>query len=301
MRAVVLGAGVIGVSTAYFLARAGHEVHVIDRQPGAGLETSFANGGQISTSHAEPWANPMAPVHFARWLGRSGAPVIFRPRLDTRQWAWALRFWLNCLPGRTRANTEKILRLALYSRAQLAGIMAGTDLEFDLRSEGIMHIYRDQRSLDRAARQAEFLAGMGCACELLDGAGCVEREPALAPSQDQLAGAVYSRDDASGDAHKFTQGLAAHCASLGVEFSFDTEINDLTAKSGRITSAETTQGEIAGDTFILSLGSYTPLMLKRLGLKTAIYPAKGYSVTLPTEGHGGAPKVSLTDDYHKLV
>ncbi len=301
MRVVVLGAGVIGVSAAYFLAKAGHQVHVIDRQPGAGLETSFANGGQISASHAEPWANPTAPVQFLRWLGRADAPVIFRPRLDPAQWAWGLTFMRNCAPGRTRANTEKILRLALYSRAALAELMAETAIQFDHRGEGIMHIYRDRRSLERAARTAHILAPLGCAHEILDATGCVEREPALAASRNALAGAIYSPDDASGDAHVFTQRLAEYCASLGVEFSYETEIGAILAGDDRVVGVETTGGKVSGDSFVLCLGSYTPLALKPLGLKTAIYPAKGYSVTLPTLGHGGAPTISLTDDDNKLV
>ncbi|MDP6175585.1 MAG: FAD-dependent oxidoreductase, partial [Rhodospirillales bacterium] len=150
MRVVILGAGVIGVSTAYYLAKAGHEVCVIDRQPEAGLETSFANGGQISASHAEPWANPRAPLQFLKWFGRTGAPVKFPLRLDPAQWGWSLSFLRNCLPGRTRRNTEKILKLALYSRAALNALIEETGLEFDHQGAGIMHIYRDAKSLDRA-------------------------------------------------------------------------------------------------------------------------------------------------------
>ena len=300
-KVLVLGAGVIGVSSAYFLARAGHEVAVIDRQRGAGLETSYANGGHVSVSHAMPWANPTVPLQLLRWLGREDAPLVFHLNADAAMWAWGLRFLANCAPWRARANIRRIVPLALHSRAVLKELTAETGLEYDQQSRGILHIFRDDRELSHGAEQATVMSGMGCELSVLDGAGCAALEPALAPARDEIVGGVHSPGDISGDAYKYTARLARLCAEMGVVFRLGTPIWRISTMAGRVTGVMTERGLFTADHYVVALGSYSPLYLRPLGIRIPVYPAKGYSVTLPVTSEAKAPTMAITDDTHKLV
>jgi D-amino-acid dehydrogenase len=300
-KVLVLGAGVIGVSSAYFLARAGHEVAVIDRQRGAGLETSYANGGHVSASHSMPWANPAVPLQVLKWLGRKDAPLVFHPNADPAMWAWGLRFLANCAPWRARANLRRILPLALHSRQVLKELTAETGLEYDQQSRGILHIFRDDRELSHGAELAAVMGEMGCELSVLDGAGCTALEPALAPAGDRIVGGIHSPGDISGDAYKFTARLAELSAEMGVQFRLDTPIRRISAMAGRVTGVMTTRGMFTADRYVVALGSYSPLYLRPLGIKIPVYPAKGYSVTLPITNEAKAPTMAITDDTFKLV
>ncbi len=306
MHVVVLGAGLTGVTTAWYLRQAGHEITVIDRQPGAGLETSFANGGQISVSHPEPWANPGAPRQVLRWLGREDAPLLFRPRADWRQWAWGLRFLLECGPGRTRRNTEAIARLALYSRTCLQELRHATGIEYDFLGKGILHLFFAAEEFAQVEERVAVLRGFGMRAEVLDPAGCVAVEPALAASGERVVGGLYAPDDESGDAWKFTQQLAILCAARGVHVRFDTRIEALDVRAGRVVSihvaaADGKREQVTGDAFVLALGSHSPLLVRPLGEDLPIYPVKGYSVTIPLASRAEAPQVSITDESRRIV
>lgn len=301
MKIVVLGAGLIGVSTAYYLLRAGHEVVVIDRQPKAGLETSFANGGQVSASHATPWSNPSTPGKLFAWLGRADAPLVFRFSTDPALWGFLLRFLANCRRGPSQRNGDTVARLALYSRALLAEIRAETGITFDAEDRGILHIYRSEQELAKADAIAARFRPLGMALETLDAAACVNREPALDAQADALAGGIYSPGDLSGDAHAFTQGLQRYCAERGVSFQFGTNITRVAHSGDRVTGVTTDRGVISADRYVLALASYSPLMLKPMGIRVPIYPAKGYSATVPVTESNRAPMVSITDDDHKIV
>ena len=302
MRVLVLGAGVVGVSAAWFLARDGHAVTVLDRQPGVGMETSFANGGQVSASHAEPWANPATPRKALAWLGREDAPLVFRwRRWDPALWAWGLRFLANCTAARARVNTERTLRVALYSRQVLAGLRAETGLAYDQKSRGILHVYRDHREFGHACGEAEMMVRLGLAREVCDPARCLAIEPALAAVAGELAGGLFSPDDESGDAHKFTGGLARLAADGGVTFRLGLTILGLAREGDRITAVITDQGRVEADMYVLALGSFSPLLVRSLGLRLPIYPAKGYSATVKVGDAAGAPEVSITDDENKMV
>ena len=302
MKVVVLGAGVIGVTTAWWLARDGAEVTVLDRQPGPALETSFANGGQISANHATPWASPGTPWKALKWLGRIDAPLLFHLRFDPALAAWLLRFLANCTPARTKINIERAMRVALYSRRQLAAVRAETNIAYDQLTRGILHIFRDRREYAAALPAVELMNQLGCERQLVDADGCVALEPALASVRSDLIGGMFSPDDESGDAHTFTVRLAEKAETLGVRFRWNTEVARLLVAERRITAAETTAGEeIAADAFVLAFGSFSPLLLKPLGLALPVVPAKGYSVTIPIDGHAGAPTVSLIDDEFKMV
>lgn len=302
MKVVVIGAGVVGTASAWYLAKAGHEVTVLDRREGAGLETSFANGGQVSPCHAEPWANPSVLPKVLKWLGREDAPLLFRwGRWDPALWAWGLRFLANCPRSRAEINTERTLRVALYSRACLGELRAETGIAYDQQTRGILHVYRDAAEFAHARGAAEVMARHGLRRLPMTPAECVGVEPALAAVENQLAGGIHTPDDESGDAHKFTRGLAALAADRGVEFRWNQPIRALLRDGARITGVETAGGTVRGDAYVLAAGCDSPLLARPLGLGLPVVPAKGYSMTIPVDGHAGAPFVSVTDDEHKMV
>ncbi len=303
MTTLVLGAGVIGVTTAYYLARAGRPVMVVDRQPGPALETSFANGGQISACHTEPWATPATLPKVLKWLGRDDAPLKFRLKADPALWSWCLRFLVNCTPGRADANTERMLRVALYSRDRLDELIGETGITYDQLSKGIVHVYEDERELATAAMRAALMNRLGLERRVLDAAACAALEPALKAAVDRgmLCGGIHTPDDESGDAHAFTTALAERAREMGARFRYDTPIERLVVDGGRFAGVETPGGFIAAEAGVLALGSYSPLLLRPLGVRLPVYPAKGYSVTLPLQSPSSAPSVSLIQDERKLV
>ncbi len=302
MKIAVLGAGVVGVTSAWYLARAGHEVTVVDRQDAAAMETSFANGGQISTSHAEPWANPGTPKQVLKWLGREDSPMLFRLRADPHQWAWGLAFLRECLPARTRANAAQIAAINRYSRDQLHALRAECGIQYDQQTRGILRIYQQRQVLDEAVAAAGLERAHGIDLRVLTAAECVQLEPALAECAEPLAGGVWAPADESGDAHKFTQELARLCAVRGVQFRYGSSIERIATEGARAVRVRLGQGEdIAADAYVVALGSYSPLLLRPLGVALPVYPLKGYSITLPLAAGDVAPQISLSDGAHRLV
>jgi D-amino-acid dehydrogenase len=304
---IVLGAGVVGIAAAYWNLRAGKSVCVIDRQPQSGLETSFANGGQVSVSHAEPWANPSAPFKVLKWLFRSDAPLLFRPRMDVHQWLWIARFLVECLPHRATKNTADIVKLATESRGLIQKIRADEGCHYDERSKGILHFYRDRREFEAAVPVAELMRQYGCNRTVIDADKVVEIEPAFAEKRGDIAGATYTADDESGDALKFTQNLAQVCEKMGGVFYYNHQVTALDAdRSSRQVSAVEICGpdgylNLRARDVIVSLGCWSAPFLRPYGVRLNIYPAKGYSMTIPTNGTNMAPVTSLTDDEFKLV
>ena len=301
MRVLVLGAGVIGVTAAYYLQKDGHNVTVIDRQSGSGLETSFANGGQISPSNAAPWATPEVPKQMLKWIGRNDAPLLYRMRLDPKLWAWSLRFLANCTAQNFAKNTVKNLRLALYSRALLQDIRKDTGIQYDYLERGILKVFRNERDFKNAAKQGNILRELGSDNQVLNATEIKNLEPAYNTSPDKIIGGIFTPEDESGDAFKFSIELTTYLASLGVDFRFTETVKSLKTVGNRIVSIITDKASIEGDAIVMSMGSYSPFLLKPLGIKLPIQPAKGYSVTIPTAGHNGAPKISITDEDHKIV
>ena len=302
MKVLVLGAGVVGVATAYYLARAGHEVVVIDRRDGVALETSFANGGQISANHTTPWATPGTPRKALRWIGRTDAPLLFHLRFDPALFSWLVRFLANCTTERMRANIRRAMRLALYSRRELIRLREREHLEYDQVTRGILHVFRSRGDFDEALPQVELMNRMGCIRHVIDVEEAVAIEPALAKVEASLVGGIYSPDDESGDAYKFTKGLADICENLGTTFRFATHVQGFAVEAGRIAGVETGAGRLDADAYVVCAGSYSPLLLRSVGIRLPVYPAKGYSVTIPVGGDGsGAPTVSLIDDEVKMV
>jgi D-amino-acid dehydrogenase len=306
MKVIVLGAGVIGTATAWYLAREGHEVTVIERNIGAARETSFGNGGQISVSHAEPWANPSAPWKLLKWLGREDAPLLFRLRADPHQWRWGLSFLRQCQTARSRRNMIQLLNLGTYSRASLQELRLETGIEYDSLTKGILHFYTSEKEFDNAMEPARVMRELGCQRDVIDSRKAVELEPALAHIAPRIAGATYTSADESGDVYKFTTGLAARCAEQGVVFRYGMRVQQLLVESGEMTGVEVANElgcyeTLQADAYVLAMGSFSAPIGRQAGLSLEIYPAKGYSVTLPVLDASKTPSVSLTDDEFKLV
>ena len=306
MRVLVLGSGLLGVSSAYYLSQLGHEVTVLDRQATPAAETSFANGGQISVSHAEPWANPSAPLKVLQWLGKEDAPLLFRIRADMRQWLWGLQFLRECTPARTRHNIEQIVRLGTYSRDTLQALRKETGLSYAQRTQGILHFYTTQKEFEGALKPAEQMRALGCERQVISADEAVRLEPALQHIRPKLAGATYTAEDESGDANLFARELVKLCQAAGVQFLMSHTVTALREVSGQIDHVEATDSEgrfqrVRADAYVMAMGSMSPIYAAPLGIHLPIYPAKGYSVTMPVIDASKAHQVSLTDDEYKLV
>jgi len=305
MDILVLGAGVVGITTAWYLQKQGHQVTVVDRQNQAGLETSYANGGQISVSHAEPWANPSAPLKVLKWLTRPDAPLLFRPKLDPAQWRWALSFLGQCTSARAAHNIRQIVNLGTYSRSHLQALRKEAGIEYDHLEKGILHFYTNPAEFDGAMEPTRIMQDLGCDRQVIDADRAVELEPALKPIRNRIAGATYTSEDESGDARLFTQNLATRCAEAGVEFRYGTEILSFERAGERVLGVQSLREghheTLRADAYVLSMGSFSAALARQLGIFLNIYPAKGYSITVPVKNEEAAFKVSLTDDEYKLV
>ncbi len=306
MRVLVLGGGVVGTASAWFLRDAGHDVTVFERQPGVALETSFANGGQVSVSHSEPWANPAAPWKVLKWLRLDDAPLLFRIQPDVRQWLWGLAFLYECLPHRTAQNIRRLVALGLHSRRTLAELRESLRLNYDRRGAGILHFYTDGRDFEASKRSTALMCELGCDRRTLTADEAVELEPALKTIRSQIAGADHCAEDESGDAHQFTVQLAERARSAGVQFLFSTTVTRLITAGGRVTAVEAIGADgwpvrHSTDAVVVALGVQSVSVLSPLGLRPKIYPAKGYSATFDIVDSAAAPSVSLTDDEYKLV
>ena len=303
MKVLVLGAGVIGTTAAYFLAKAGHEVTVVERREGPGLETSFANAGEVSPGYSAPWAGPGVPLKAVKWLLMQHRPLVIRPHLDLRMVRWCLSMLRNCTAARYEINKTRMVRVAEYSRDVLRQLRADTGIRYDERMQGTLQLFRTQHQLDGTGADIEVLQRFGVGWELLDREGCIRQEPALARVKDKFVGGLLLPGDETGDCFKFTGEMARLAREAGVHFRFGTSISRLHAQGGRIATVETDQGALTADAYLLALGSYSPLLLRPLGLKLPVYPVKGYSLTVPIadESVGRAPESTVMDETHKVA
>ena len=299
MKIVVLGAGVIGVTSAWYLTEAGHEVTLIDRHAQPGRETSFANGGQISAGHAEPWAKPAALPKILKWLGHEDAPLLFRPRLDWAQWRWGLGFLRECIPGRFARNSRVLAGLAGYSRDCLRALRSSTGIHYDELTRGILQFATREADFDVLVKQGEAMREFGAQRELKTAAECLALEPALQNSREAVLGGLYDPHDESGDAFKFTSALAEKARAGGMRFQMGT-VQALESTGDRIDAVRVGSERMQADAYVVSLGSYSPLLLRPIGIRIPVYPLKGYSITLPL-GSAEGPSVSLTDEAAKIV
>ncbi len=301
MRVLVLGSGVIGVSSAWYLARAGHQVTVLDRQPAAGLETSFANAGQVSPGYSAPWAGPGIPVKALKWLMMRHRPLVLWPRLDGGLYRWLGQMLANCTEAAYGVNKSRMVRLAEYSRDCLRDLRAETGIRYDERTKGTLQLFRTQKQLDAVGADMEVLRSFGVPHELLDAAGCIAAEPALKLTAGKFVGGLRLPGDETGDAFLFTQRLAALAAAAGVTFRHGVTVQGLTNEAGTITGVVTDQGIFTADRYVVATGSYTPALLAPLNVHVPVYPVKGYSLTLPITDEAAAPVSTVMDETYKVA
>ena len=301
MRVIVLGSGVVGTASAWYLAEAGHEVVVLERQAGAGLETSFGNAGEISPGAAASWAAPGIPLQVLKWLFVRHRPLAIRPRPDPAMIGWSLRMLRNCTATRYERNKARMLPLAEYSRDRLRALRAALGIAYDQRARGILLLYRRPNELDGAAGEVALLHKFGVRFELFDREGCIRAEPALAPVRENIAGGLRLPDDETGDCFKFTQALAAAARQRGVGFRYGTTIERIALEGDRVSAIVTDGGTVSGDAYVVALGSYSPLLLKPIGVRLPIYPVKGYSLTMAITDPAGAPESSVVDETYKVA
>lgn len=301
MKITILGAGVIGVTSAYYLAKAGHEVTVLDRQPGPALETSFANAGEVSFGYCSPWAAPGIPQKALKWIFMEHAPLILRPKLNGPMLSWMLQMLRNCTADRYALNKSRMLRLADYSRLALAEVRAETNVDYDQRMQGTLQLFRTQAQLDASAKDVKALAADGIPFEVLDPAGCIRVEPALAHVREKIVGGLLTPKDETGDCFKFTNLLAEKAVSLGVRFVWGVNIKALDVEGGEVRGVFTDSGLISSDAVVVAMGSYSPLLVKPHGIRLPVYPVKGYSLTIPIINESRAPESTVMDETYKIA
>ncbi|WP_298376221.1 D-amino acid dehydrogenase [uncultured Bradyrhizobium sp.] len=301
MKVLVLGSGVIGVTSAYYLARAGHEVTVIDRQPKPALETSFANAGEVSPGYSSPWAGPGVPVKAVKWLLMKHGPLVIRPKLDPVMWLWLLKMLRNCTTSRYAVNKSRMIPIAEYSRDCLQALRNEIGIRYDERARGTLQLFREQAQLDHTGDDIAVLKQYGVPFEVLGREGCIKAEPALAGVKQKFAGGLRLPHDETGDCHMFTQALALEAEKIGVRFNFNVGIDGLNADATRITGVATSAGLMTADAYVLALGSYSPHLVRPLGISLPVYPVKGYSITVPIKDAAGAPESTVMDESYKVA
>jgi len=301
VKVLVLGSGVIGTTAAWYLARDGHQVTVVDRQPGAGMETSFANAGEVSPGYSAPWAAPGIPVKAIKWLFMRHRPLVVWPVVDPAMWRWGLAMLANCNATSYEINKGRMLRLAQYSRDCLRALRDDTGIAYDERSQGTLQLFRTQKQMDGTGADVEVLQRFEVAFETLDRAGCIRHEPALARVQEKFVGGLRLPGDETGDCFKFTQSLARLAVQAGVAFRHEAHVRRIDADGAQVTRVLTDRDELTADAYLVALGSYSPLLLRPIGVRIPVYPVKGYSITVPIVDAAGAPESTVMDETHKVA
>ncbi|UPK25824.1 D-amino acid dehydrogenase [Bradyrhizobium sp. 195] len=301
MKVLILGSGVIGVTSAYYLARAGHEVTVVDRQPEPALETSFANAGEVSPGYSSPWAGPGVPVKAVKWLLMKHGPLVVRPKLDPVMWVWLLKMLRNCTSARYAVNKSRMIPIAEYSRDSLRDLRRDIGIQYDERSQGTLQLFRYQAQLDGTAEDIAVLKQYGVPFEVLSREGCIAVEPALSGVKEKFVGGLRLPQDETGDCHMFTQALAKHAKALGVRFMFNTSIDRIVTDGARVSGVVTGAGTLQADAYVLALGSWSSRLAAPLGISLPVYPVKGYSITVPIKDASGAPESTVMDESYKVA
>ena len=301
MKIIILGAGVIGTASAYYLTKAGHEVTVLERQSAPALETSYANAGEVSPGYSAPWAGPGVPMKAVKWLLMQHSPLAIRPSFDPQMWRWVTQMLMNCTNKRYEINKGRMLRMAQYSRDVLQQLRADTGIHYDERTQGTLQLFRNQAQLDGSGADTAILQRYGVPFEVLDKAACYKVEPALEKVQHKFVGALRLPGDETGDCFKFTQNLAALAEKLGAKFEYGVSIQRLIFEGDKVTGVHTSDGVKNADAFVLALGSYSPIMLRELGIKIPVYPIKGYSITVPITDASSAPESTVMDETYKVA
>ncbi|TNC50519.1 D-amino acid dehydrogenase [Rubellimicrobium rubrum] len=301
MKIIVVGAGVIGVTSAWYLAKAGHDVVVMDRQPAPGRETSYANAGEVSPGYSAPWAAPGIPLKALKWMFQRHAPLVVQPKPDLAKLSWLAKMLANCTPDAYAVNKARMVRLAEYSRDSLAALREETGMAYDERTQGTLQLFRTQAQVEAAEKDIAVLRDGGVPFEVLDEEGCLRAEPGLAGAQAPIAGGLRLPGDETGDCFKFTTALAHLAAATGVEFRYGVTVDRLLLEDGRVRGVVTADGQHRADAVVVALGSYSPALVRPLGIALPVYPVKGYSLTLPIINENRAPVSTVMDETYKVA
>jgi D-amino-acid dehydrogenase len=301
MKVLVAGSGIIGVSSAYYLAKAGHEVTVIDREDSAAMGTSHANAGQLSYAMSSPWAAPGVPFMAIKWMFSKYAPLIVNPRLSLKTIKFIFRLLRNCTADRYTINKSRMMRISSFSKMAVAEFIEEHDFDFGLRNNGILQIYRTDKQVEDCKKDTSIYDRYNIKYELLDVEGCIKAEPGLRHSRDKIKGGLRLLEDQSANCFVFVNKLVQECKKLGVNFEYGVEINNIQTLNGNVSCIETRSGNYTADNYVIALGADSPLLLKPLGIFLPIYPVKGYSITLPVKEDIDAPQGSLLDETYKVA
>jgi D-amino-acid dehydrogenase len=298
---LILGSGVVGTTIAYYLAKAGHSVTVVDRQSAPAMEASFANAGEVSPGYSAPWAGPGVPIKAIKWMMMHHSPLVIKPMVDPAMWRWCLQMLRNCTEARYKVNKGRMVRLAEYSRDCLRELRADTGIAYEERSQGTLQLFRTQKQLDGVGKDVEILQQYGVPFQVLDRAGFLQYEPALAGVQSKFLGALRLPGDETGDCFLFTQRLADMARELGVRFEFGVTVQSLVQQGDTLVGVQTDRGVMKADQYVMALGSYSPQLVKPLGIDLPVYPVKGFSITVPITDAAQAPESTLMDETHKVA
>ena len=301
MKVIVLGSGVVGVTSAWYLAEQGHEVVVVDRQADAAEETSFANAGQLSFGMSSPWAAPGIPQKAVKWMFQAHAPLKLRPSLNPAQWQFMLSMLANCTEKAYAVNKSRMVRVSEYSRHCINELQDALQLPFEARKQGLLQVFRSQKQIDDAAKDIKVLQEFHVNHQLLNVEECIAREPALARVKHKLVGGLHFPDDQTGDCNLFTKALVERCIAKGVTFKFNTEINALVSDGDKISGVQTSHGLEVADQVLVCMGSYSPFLLNPLAIRLPVYPIKGYSLTLDVKNNADAPQSTVMDETYKVA
>lgn len=302
MQVLVLGAGVVGVTSAWYLAKAGHDVTIIDRQVDVALETSYANAGQISPGYSAPWAGPGIPIKAMKWLMQDLAPfMISGKEMDTQTLAWMTKMLTNCTESAYHTNKARMVRLAEYSRDCFINLRNELNIDYDQRCKGTLQVFRTEKQVKDSQKDISVLKESGVDFQVLDVEGCIEHESALANVREKIVGGLRLPGDETGDCFKFTNALADECKKLGVKFIMKTDVLNINTQNNEITSISTSRGKMTADAYLVALGSYSTPVLSKIDLKVPVYPIKGYSLTLPIIDESKAPTSTVMDETYKVA
>ncbi|WP_028303340.1 D-amino acid dehydrogenase [Oceanospirillum maris] len=301
MNILILGSGVVGVTTAYYLAKQGHEVTVVDRQSSPAMETSHANAGQVSFGYSTPWAAPGIPYKAMKWLTQTHAPLKMSATLEPFQYAWMTQMLANCTESRYAVNKSRMVRVSEYSRLAIDALREETGIRYEDRQQGLTQLFRTEKQVEAVQQDIKVLREFGVDFQELDMAGAIQYEPALDRVKEKFVGALRMVGDQTGDCFAFTNKLTDLCKEMGVKFIFDTDIHGLEDNAGQITGVKTSIGLLKADHYVVAMGSFSRHLMKHVGIDLPVYPVKGYSLTLPITNYDAAPVSTIMDETYKVA
>jgi len=300
MSVLILGSGIIGTTSAYYLAKQGHDVTVIDRQNSVALETSHANAGQLSYSFSSPWAAPGLPLSLIKWMFSKYPPLIVNPNLNSETVKFLYQMLKNCNSKSYEINKSRMVRVSNFSKKCLLELEKDEDIFYEQRKQGSLLLFKSAKQIENIKKDLSLLEKLNIQYELLDLNGCIQAEPGLHHVKSEFTSGLRFANDCTGNCYLFTNQLYKKCLEMGVKFEFNTQIEDIQIEKERISSIKTNRGEFDSDSYVVALGSYSSKILSKVGINIPVYPVKGYSITLPVLNNEDAPQSTIIDDTFKI-